>query len=133
MARKAVECTPDAFAVTLNQMLADVADGIEGGMAQVVRETCKTARRKVRSYARQRFGGTGAYAKGFTYRVSGKGSRVSGEVGNRDLPGLVHLLEKGHATIGGGRVAGRPHVAPAAEESYDELEDGMLELAGRVL
>ena len=133
MARRAVQGTPDDFAVALNGILADVADGVEDGMQGAVRDTCKTARRKVRSYARQKFGGTGAYARGFSYRVKGRGSSVSGEVGNKDLPGLVHLLEKGHATIGGGRVEGRPHVAPAAEESYDELEERMLDMVGRVL
>lgn len=133
MARKAFQCTSDGFTVAMSDILADVADGIEDGMENAVRETCKMARRKVRSYARQKFGGTGAYAKGFSYRVKGSGSSVSGEVGNRDLPGLVHLLEKGHATIGGGRVEGRPHVSTAAEESYGYLEQRMLDVVGRAL
>ena len=130
MSRRSVETTADRFAVKLNEMLADIADGIEGGLEPVVRDACKVGRKEARANAPVM---TGKYKRGFTYKVKGSGSKVTGEVGNRLKPGLVHLLEKGHATIGGGRVKAYPHVAPAADEAFSVLEDGIDELVGRVL
>ena len=45
-----------------------------------------------------------------------------GEIGSASMPGLAHLLEKGHASVGGGFVSGREHIAPAADEAFDDFE-----------
>lgn len=53
---------------------------------------------------------TGDYRKG--WRVKKKGKKYI--VHNATEYRLTHLLEHGHAKRGGGRVEGRPHIAPAA-------------------
>ena len=57
----------------------------------------------------------------------------AGEIGSASLPGLPHLLEKGHAKVGGGRVPGIPHIAPAAEVAFKTTEDKLLEGIERIL
>lgn len=65
----------------------------------------------------------GGYQKGWaTKKTSEKTGQVTVTVYNRKKPGLTHLLEKGHAKRGGGRVSGRPHIAPAEEYAATELE-----------
>ena len=67
---------------------------------------------------------TGGYQKGWAVKkTSAKAGQVRITVYNRKKPGLTHLLEKGHAKRGGGRVAGQPHIAPAEQYAVSELEN----------
>lgn len=71
---------------------------------------------------------TGKYAHSIRHHMMSSGGDVAeGEIGSASMPGLAHLLEKGHASIGGGFVGGREHIAPAAEEAFDNFEKYLLE------
>lgn len=65
---------------------------------------------------------TGKYANSISHHMLQGGDTPEGEIGSPTVPGLVHLLEKGHASIGGGFVGGREHVAPASEEAFKDFE-----------
>ena len=75
---------------------------------------------------------TGPYQRSITHHMLSKGRATEGEIGSKKMPGLAHLLEKGHAAIGGGMVPAYVHIAPASEEAFrdfDELVDEAVEEA----
>lgn len=116
----------DAFGSELSAILGRLGDGVERGLRPAVAEGAKVARREWSARAPR---DTGAYASSISYRVTGHGYEAEAEVGSATLPGLPHLLEKGHARVGGGRVPGQVHIAPAAEEAFEATERAFDELA----
>ncbi|WP_433959711.1 HK97 gp10 family phage protein [Cytobacillus horneckiae] len=68
---------------------------------------------------------TGKYRRG--WRVKKVGNKLV--VHNATSSQLTHLLEKGHAKVGGGRVAPRVHIRPVEEKAIDNF----LELVERAI
>ena len=129
-----VTCDVDGFAEAIQGILDRMDDAIEDGRPQVVREAAKTARKEWRANARSSFGGTGRYAASIQMKVfKDTASETKADVGSATLPGLPHLLEKGHAKVGGGRVPGRLHIDPAAKVAMQQLEDEVNDLVDRAI
>lgn len=62
---------------------------------------------------------TGKYARSIRHHMLKKAGSPEGEIGSPSMPGLAHLLEKGH-----GRYTAAPHVhiAPAADEAFKDFD-----------
>ena len=109
----------DRFAVALKGIFSNVENQLTTNLEQPVEEACKAAQKVARKSGTYKDKATkkGKYRSGFAHRVDKKGRyEAVGYVGNRKKPGLVHLLEKGHATMRGGRTRAFPHMVYGARE-----------------
>ena len=113
-----VEKLHDELAKILKEYGNEVADGTR----EAVRAVAQKGAAAVRSNARGTFGGSGKYASGWTFQTEYGRRGSKAVIYNRSTPGLPHLLENGHAKRGGGRVAGRTHIAPVEQEIVTEME-----------
>lgn len=62
---------------------------------------------------------TGKYARGWALKKDKATHTFT--VYNRTYGSLTHLLERGHVTVNGGRVAARPHIKPVEEKASEEF------------
>ena len=120
----------DRFAYGFDRLLEDIGPGIEDALEPAVRKGCQVARKTARAKAPKK---TGRYAKSLSYKVKRGGMKSSGEVGSKELPGLVHLLEKGHAKVGGGSVAGRPHMVDGFDAGVPAFQEELMRGVERAL
>ena len=108
---------------------SDVAEQAD----KIAKSTTRRGAKMLREYSRQVLGGTGKYSKGWTssYKSmwtskSKQGALFNGVIYNKDVPGLPHLLEHGHAKRYGGRVRAYPHIAETESaimlKYYDEVK-----------
>lgn len=112
--------TVDAMADEIMKGLTDYADLADEAMKKAVRKTAKSVKDEISANAPKR---TGAYSKSWTAKKTKENSHsLEMTVHSKNRYQLVHLLEKGHAKRGGGRVAGKPHIAPAEETGVQLLE-----------
>lgn len=125
----------DRFAATLEELVGGIGPKAEQGMARAVRKAAQTGRKAVKRNIPAsgiRSSKNGRYIKGWTYRVRNTPGGPQAVIGNREVPGLAHLLEKGHARVGGGRVREFPHIADAAQEAFDRFTEEAMEEVGKL-
>ena len=100
--------------------LQEYADLADTAMKKAVRKTATSVKNEISANAPKR---TGKYAKSWTTKkVKENSHSLEITVHSKDRYQIAHLLEKGHAKRNGGRVAGKPHIAPAEENGADLLE-----------
>ena len=110
----------DNLAAEIMQGLQEYADLADTSMKKAVRKTAKSVKDEISANAPKR---KGAYAKSWTAKKTKENSHsLEMTVHSKNRYQLAHLLEKGHAKRGGGRVSGKPHIAPAEENGVQLLE-----------
>ena len=111
----------DNLADEIMKGLTEYADLVDTEMKKSVRKTATSVRKEISSNAPKK---TGSYAKSWTAKKTKENSHsLEMTVHSKNKYQLAHLHEKGHAKRGGGRVSGRPHIAPAEENGVQMLEN----------
>lgn len=116
----------DRFMADLAAILGEVQDAADEALELGVKAGCELARDEWKAGAPRK---TGGYAKSIRFRVEGSGREVQGHVYST-MPGLPHLLEKGHAKVGGGSTRAIEHIAPAADDGFELTEKVILATLG---
>ncbi len=112
--------TIDNMAEAIMEGLNEYADLASDDLKAAVKKAGTTARKEIQANAPS---DTGAYAKSWSVKNTKETSNtLEVTVYSRNRYQLAHLLEHGHAKRGGGRVAGKSHIAPAEEKAISELE-----------
>lgn len=125
----------DAFATGIERLVGKIPKNCqqEGGDA-----VAKVTRKTARELSAGTYGSGGLhewserYMSGFKAHVT-RGEKTVGEVGNKNKPGLVHLLEKGHLTLTGRKTRAYPHMAPAFDAMSEEFITEYEKAIGRAL
>lgn len=130
-----IDADIDEFAISVERLVASSLEGAKENTRKVVAREARKGAKLVKGYASQ--GGvhewSPEYVGGFHSHVETRGGLTTGEIGNSDKPGLVHLLEKGHATLNGRKTRAFPHMGPAFEDISADFPDEVAQAVGEGL
>lgn len=119
MARNTVAV--DHLAETVMKGLTEYADASTELVKQSVQQVSKEVKKEISENAPKR---TGTYKKSWaTKKTKETSNSLTMTVHSKNRYQIAHLLEHGHAKRGGGRVAARPHIAPAEENGVTSLQE----------
>ncbi len=109
----------DELSASITQELADYSQEVTDGIKEDVRATAQECLSEVKAHAPAL---TGSYKKGWKVKkLHESQSDIRVVIYNKTDAQLTHLLEHGHAKVGGGRVDGAPHIGPAEEAAAEKL------------
>ena len=113
----------DRMAEAVMEGLLEYAELAADVMKDCVKKAGNTVKKETQAGAPVR---TGKYKRSWAVKRQRETSNtLEVVVHSRNRYQLTHLLEKGHAKRGGGRVRAIPHIAPAEEKGIRELEEGI--------
>ena len=110
----------DNMAAEIMKGLTEYADLANESMKKAVKKTATEVKKEISANAPK---DTGAYAKSWAVKKTKENSHsLEMTVHSKNRYQLAHLLEKGHAKRGGGRVAGKAHISPGEENGVQLFE-----------
>lgn len=117
---KTTTCTIDEFAAEIVLAVKQYTEDVTKAIEKEVTETAKAVQEDIKKDSPV---DTGEYQKGWTRKKSTKGGQITYTIYNKNKPTLAHLLEFGHAKVGGGRVPGKPHIRPNYDKHVPTMEE----------
>lgn len=112
----------DRLADAVGQTLEEYRGLTVTALQNAVFDATKFCVDTIKKNAKTAFKGTGNYARSWKgKKQQAKDGRVSTVVYSDTRDNQASWLENGHAKVNGGRVEGRAHIAPAADETADYL------------
>lgn len=110
----------DDMADEIMKGLTEYSELADTAMKKAVRKTATAVKNEISANAPK---DTGRYAKSWMAKKTKENSHsLKMTVHSKNRYQIAHLLEHGHAKRNGGRVEGKPHIAPAEENGADLLE-----------
>ena len=109
----------DDMASEIMRGLTEYADLADTEMKKAVKKTATAVKNEISANAPKK---SGRYKKSWAAKkVKENSHTLEMTVHSKDRYQLAHLLEKGHAKRNGGRVSGKPHIAPAEAHGEEML------------
>lgn len=105
------------IAAELDKILEEYGREVEQEAEAIMKDVAREAVSRLKKTSPRSKGSGRHYASGWATSKEGKDIVIY----NKTKPGLTHLLEKGHATVRGGRVKGRAHIAPVEKWANAEV------------
>lgn len=119
MAKVTTTCDINNLAGEIVLAVKEYTEDVSKAVEKEVTDTAKAVLKDIKADSPV---DTGNYKKGWTRKKKSKGGQIEYTIYNKTNPYLVHLLEKGHAKVNGGRVAGIPHVAINYDKHVPKME-----------
>ena len=114
----------DKLSESITAILKEYGNDVTDAVKECSKRVTKAGVKAVKASARQSFKTSkgSEYVGGWTSRFETGRLSAQGTIYNKDLPGLPHLLEHGHANRNGGRTPGRAHISTVEEALVKEFE-----------
>ena len=113
--------TLDTLADDIGTILEEYQDDVKQNLDQITKQIAQKGQQALKNESKSKFKGD-RYWKGWKVDLQVGRLDTKATIYNASLPGLPHLLEKGHAKRNGGRVEGTVHIAPIEEKLVAEFE-----------
>lgn len=113
----------DALANTISATLQQYKDALVDDVNEAAKETGKSVVKDIKQRALDAYGSKGYADSWRVDKLKVRNRNAETYIVHSDDYRIAHLLEKGHATVNGGFVKGRPHIAPAEEKGIETFQE----------
>ena len=118
------KCTPETLGACIEEILEEYEGEIKQNSETITKKTGKKGVQALKNSSKEKFNGD-KYWRSWASKTTLEKTGDYSVILYSKMPGLPHLLEKGHALRQGGRAEGKPHIKPIEETLVEEYLKGI--------